>query len=61
MFTYYRLDRVCIAVLYSQAPGRTDVPTFECEQGGTLYGFFRDQFEALWDDSVRPEWHTPGS
>jgi hypothetical protein len=39
VFTYYRLDRRCFAVLYSQATGRVEVPTFECEQGGTLAGF----------------------
>lgn len=54
VFTYYRFDRTCFGVLYAQAPGRTDVPTLECVQGGTLYAFFRDQFEALWADSVRP-------
>jgi hypothetical protein len=55
VYTYYRFDRVCFVVLYSQAPGRVDVPAFECEQGGSLSGFFRGQFEALWgDSSVRP-------
>jgi hypothetical protein len=56
VYTYYRFDRRCFAVLYSQAPGRVEVPTFECEQGGNLYAFFRDQFEKLWEDhsSVRP-------
>ncbi len=51
VFSYYRLDRRYFAVLYSQAPGRVDVPTFECEQGGTLAGFFRVQFDRLWDAS----------
>jgi hypothetical protein len=55
VYTYYRFDRSCFVVLYSQAPGRVDVPTFEYEQGGTLSGFFRGQFEVLWDgSSVRP-------
>jgi hypothetical protein len=54
VFTYYRFDRTCVAVLYAQAPGRTNVPAFECEQGGSLYAFFRDQFDELWDQSVRP-------
>lgn len=49
VFTYYRFDRRCFAVLYSQAPGRAEVPTFECEQGGTLAAFFRGQFDALWE------------
>lgn len=55
VFSYYRLDRRCFGVLYSQASGRFDVPTFECEQGGSLAAFFRDQFEKLWaDGSARP-------
>jgi hypothetical protein len=54
VYTYYRFDRICFVVLYSQAPGRFDVPTFECEQGGWLSGFARGQFDALWHDaSVR--------
>lgn len=54
VFSYYRLDRRCFGVLYSQAPGRVEVPTFECEQGGTLAWFFRDQFDKLWESaSVR--------
>jgi hypothetical protein len=51
VYSYYRLDRRCFVVFYSQAPGRVDVPTLECEQGGTLSGFFRGQFETLWDQS----------
>jgi hypothetical protein len=55
VFTYYRFDRRCFGVLYSQTEGRVEVPTFECEQGGTLSGFFAGQFDALWDrSSVRP-------
>jgi hypothetical protein len=51
VYTYYRFDRVSFVVFYSQAPGRVDVPAFECEQGGSLAGFFRGQFESLWDQS----------
>jgi hypothetical protein len=47
IYTYYRLDRRCVVVLYSQAPGRVDVPAFECDQSGSLSAFFRDQFEKL--------------
>jgi hypothetical protein len=55
VYSYYRLDRRCFAVLYPQAPGRVDVPTFECEQGGTLAAFFRGQFDGLWEgSSARP-------
>jgi len=55
VFTYYRFDRRSFAVLYSQASGRVEVPTFECEQGGALSGFFRGQFDALWEGaSIRP-------
>ncbi len=62
VYTYYRFDRSCFVVLYSQAPGRVEVPAFECEQGGFLCGFFRGQFEALWTEaSVRPlgQYETP--
>jgi hypothetical protein len=52
VFTYYRFDRTCIVALYAQAPGRVDVPTLECAQGGSLYAFFRDQFDALWNNPV---------
>jgi hypothetical protein len=55
VFTYYRFDRRCFGVLYSQAPGWVEVPTFECEQGGTLYGFFRGQFDELWESCPRPK------
>jgi hypothetical protein len=55
VFSYYRLDRRCFGVLYSQAPGRVDVPTFECEEGGGLASFFRGQFDRLWEGgSARP-------
>ncbi|HSZ14378.1 MAG TPA: hypothetical protein VK790_10135 [Solirubrobacteraceae bacterium] len=54
VFTYYRFDRRCFGVLYSQTEGRVEVPTFECEQGGTLFEFFAGQFDALWErGSVR--------
>lgn len=51
VYTYYRFDRRCFAVFYSQAPGRFEVPSFECEQGGWLSGFLRGQFDALWDSA----------
>ncbi len=60
VYTYYRFDRSCFVVLYSQAPGRFDVPAFECEQSGWLSGFARSQFDALWNDaSVRPLGEDP--
>lgn len=49
VYTYYRFDRLCVVALYAQARGRTSVPTFVCEQGGSLNRFFRDQFDALWN------------
>ncbi len=55
VFTYYRFDQSHFVVFYSQAPGRFKVPTLELEQGGWLSGFFRAQFDALWEAaSVRP-------
>ena len=54
VYTYYRFDRSCFVVFYSQAPGRVEVPAFQCEQGGWLSTFFRGQFETLWEGaSVR--------
>jgi hypothetical protein len=54
VYTYYRFDRSCFVVFYSQAPGRVEVPAFQCEQGGWLSTFFRGQFDTLWEGaSVR--------
>lgn len=53
VYTYYRVDRTSVVVLYAQAPGRfPEVPTFEMEYGGSLYRFFDEQFEALWDTAA---------
>jgi hypothetical protein len=57
-YSYYRFDRRSFTVLYAPAPGRTDVPTFETEQGGWLNGFFYKQFDALWELSVRSSGDT---
>jgi hypothetical protein len=48
IYTYYRFDRVCACVFYAQAKGRTEVPSIEFEQGGSLSAFFHEQFERLW-------------
>jgi hypothetical protein len=51
VFTYYRFDRRCIGVLYTQVNERVRVPAFECERGGTLHTFFSHQFSVLWAGS----------
>jgi hypothetical protein len=48
VFTYYRFDRRCVGVFYTQVNKRVLVPAFECERGGTLHTFFSDQFSVLW-------------
>jgi hypothetical protein len=48
VFTYYRFDRRCVGVFYTQVNKRVQVPAFECERGGTLHTFFSDQFSVLW-------------
>ena len=55
VYSYYRFDRRSFAVLYAAAPGRTDVPTIETEQGGWLSTFLYEQFRALWEPSVPSE------
>jgi hypothetical protein len=55
VFTSYRMDDVCVAVLYSQVPAeRCPVPAFEA-RGGHLAKFFAEQFEGLWNGSVPSE------
>ncbi len=51
VLTYYRFDGRCVGVFYSQAGARGEVPSFECQEGGTLHRFFSEQFKALWDGS----------
>lgn len=47
--TLYRFDNVAIIALYKQRHELVDVPTFICEQGGTLYEFAWRDFAAMVD------------
>lgn len=47
VFSFYRFDHLAILALYKHSPGRGEVPTFVVEQGGTLYDFVRQEFEAF--------------
>ncbi len=46
-FTFYRFDHVGVLALYTHRKKRTAVPTFICEQGGSLYNYIRQEFEAM--------------
>lgn len=48
-FSFYRFDSTGILALYTHRKGRTAVPTFVCEQGGTLYDYVRHEFDAMID------------
>lgn len=52
IYTYYRFDRTCACVFYAQAYGRTEVPTIEFEQGGSMSAFFHEQFDRLWETAA---------
>lgn len=48
LFTYYRLDKRAVVVLYSHKRQRIyQVPTVVCHSGGSLYDFLRTDFEAI--------------
>ena len=46
-FTFYRFDHTGVLALYTHRKERTGVPTFVCEQGGTLYDYIRKEFDAM--------------
>ena len=47
LFTSYRFDRTCLVALYSHQPVDVEVPTFICEQGGSLYKYVETEFAVL--------------
>lgn len=48
VFSFYRFDHIAIIALYSHRRGRGPaVPTFVCEDGGTLYDYIRKEFDAM--------------
>jgi len=46
-FTCYRFDKTAVLTTYTHRPGRGAIPTFVCEEGGTLCKFIREEFDAL--------------
>jgi hypothetical protein len=48
-YSYYCFDDTAIFTLYQHRLERVEVPTFVIEKGGTLYDFFRDEFESFTD------------
>ncbi len=47
VFSCYRFDGTAVLTLYTHQRRRTGVPTFVCRDGGSLYQFVRDEFDAL--------------
>lgn len=47
LFSFYIFDRIAVVALFSHRPERTAVPAFVCEQGGYLYGYLREEFDAM--------------
>ena len=51
VFSFYRFDHIGILATYKHQKGRGNVPTFVFEQGGTLYDFMRQEFDAMIKDN----------
>ncbi len=47
VFSCYRFDGTAVLTLYTHQRRRTGVPTIVCRDGGSLYQFVRDEFDAL--------------
>lgn len=47
VFTYYRFDDVAIFSIYNHRKERATVPAFTCEEPGSLFSFFRREFELM--------------
>jgi len=46
-FSYYRFDTIAIVALYTHRRARDPVPAIICEEGGSLFEFVRQDFDAL--------------
>ena len=51
VFSFYRFDHIGILATYKHQKGRGNVPAFVFEQGGTLYDFMRQEFDAMIKDN----------
>lgn len=49
VFTFYRFDKTVIIALYMHRQEKSGVPTFVCEQGGTLCDFVHKEVDAILD------------
>ncbi len=47
VFSFYRFDHIAILALYKHRKERGEIPTFVAEQGGKLYDFVRQEFDAF--------------
>jgi hypothetical protein len=47
MLTFYRFDRRAVFTIYNHQRERVPVPAFVVEQGGNLYDFIRQEFNAM--------------
>jgi hypothetical protein len=47
VYSYYSFGSVTIITLYKHGIQKTEVPTFMVRRGGTLYAFFKRDFETL--------------
>ena len=48
VFTMYRFDNSIIVALFKHRKSKVlGVPAFICEEGGTLYNYYRDEYEDL--------------
>jgi len=54
LYASYRFDDIIVASLYNHQRSQTQgVPTLVCRSGGSLYSFFRAEFDALVDPRNR--------
>ena len=52
LFSCYRFGSQAVLTLYSHQKKRTGVPTVVCQSGGSLYDFFRQEFDAICEQSL---------
>lgn len=50
-FSCYRFDKTAVLTMHTHTRSRTNVPTFVCRDGGSLYEFVRAEFRAIEEQS----------
>lgn len=53
VYSWYRFDQNAVVAFYKHGQERTNVPSLVVEQGGTVFNFMRNEFEALVKDGGR--------